>query len=166
VFDTPKDWVRRGWTRRVASIGGKRRGQLSALSPGDGDLRALGVLDPRQESVPACAGEIARWRDGNGCCRWYAAVPAPLFRRGGAFAVAGLHFAADQTGRAIAASDRRPLATRRSGRTCADLGSITAYKQKDYPRAIDASRPSAAENQYNLGNALAKTKRYETPSPP
>jgi Ca-activated chloride channel family protein len=39
---------------------------------------------------------------------------------------------------------------------------IAAYRQKDYPRAIERfSTVGGAEGQYNLGNALAKAGRYD-----
>ena len=90
VFDTPEGLGQARLDapalRRLAASGG---GSYQSLSPGDGDLRALGVLDTRQESGTTVRGQkVARWRDGG-----YWLLPLvmllclPLFRRGGAFAV-------------------------------------------------------------------------------
>ena len=151
--------------RRLAASGG---GSYQALSPGDGDLRALGVLDPRQESGTSVRGQkIARWRDdGYWLLPLVLLLCLPLFRRGGAFA---LLLACGLLLPIKPAMAQSPPATTGSLWQRADQAEharmqdgITAYKQKDYPRAIERfSTVSGAEGQYNLGNALAKTKRYE-----
>ena len=151
--------------RRLAASGG---GSYQSLSPGDGDLRALGVLDTRQESGTTVRGQkVARWRDGG-----YWLLPLvmllclPLFRRGGAFAVL---LACAMLLPTAPASAQAPPAPGGSLWQRADQAEharmqdgIAAYQQKDYPRAIERfSTVGGAEGQYNLGNALAKAKRYD-----
>ena len=169
VFDTPEGLGQARLDapalRRLAASGG---GSYQSLSPGDGDLRALGVLDTRQESGTTVRGQkVARWRDGG-----YWLLPLvmllclPLFRRGGAFAVL---LACAMLLPTAPASAQAPPAPGGSLWQRADQAEharmqdgIAAYQQKDYPRAIERfSTISGAEGQYNLGNALAKAKRYD-----
>ena len=169
VFDTPEGLGQARLDapalRRLAAIGG---GSYQSLSPGDGDLRALGVLDTRQESGTTVRGQkVARWRDGG-----YWLLPLvmllclPLFRRGGAFAVL---LACAMLLPTAPASAQAPPAPGGSLWQRADQAEharmqdgIAAYQQKDYPRAIERfSTVGGAEGQYNLGNALAKAKRYD-----
>ena len=169
VFDTPEGLGQARLDapalRRLAASGG---GSYQSLSPGDGDLRALGVLDTRQESGTTVRGQkVARWRDGG-----YWLLPLvmllclPLFRRGGAFAVL---LACAMLLPTAPASAQAPPAPGGSLWQRADQAEharmqdgIAAYQQKDYPRAIERfSTVGGAEGQYNLGNALAKAKRYD-----
>lgn len=148
---------------RLAASGG---GRYQALSMGDADLRALGVLDPRQEAGTSVRGQkVSRWRDDG---YWLLPIVMllclPLFRRGGAFAlllacgmllpVAPASAQTAQGGSLWQRADQAEHARMQDG--------IAAYQQKDYPRAIERfSTVRGAEGQYNLGNALAKAKRYD-----
>ena len=90
VFDTPEGLGQARLDapalRRLAASGG---GSYQPLSPGDGDLRALGVLDPRLASGTSVRGQkVARWRDdGYWLLPLVLLLCLPLFRRGGAFAL-------------------------------------------------------------------------------
>jgi len=169
VFDTPEGLgqarLDAPGLRRLAASGG---GRYQPLSPGDGDLRALGVLDPQQESGTSVRGrKVARWRDdGYWLLPLVMLLCLPLFRRGGAFVLllaCGLLLpikpALAQSPPASGGSlwqraDQAEHARMQDG--------IAAYKQQDYPRAIERfSTVAGAEGQYNLGNALAKAKRYD-----
>lgn len=169
VFDTPEGLgqarLDAPTLRRLAASGG---GRYQSLSPGDGDLHALGVLDPRQEAGTSVRGqEIARWRDdGYWLLPLVMLLCLPLFRRGGAFA---LLLACGLLLPIKPAMAQSPPATTGSLWQRADQAEharmqdgIAAYKQEDYPRAIERfSTVSGAEGQYNLGNALAKARRYD-----
>ena len=169
VFDTPEGLGQARLDapalRRLAASGG---GSYQSLSPGDGDLRALGVLDPRQESGTSVRGQkVARWRDdGYWLLPLVMLLCLPLFRRGGAFALllacgmllptqpASAQASPPPTGSLWQRADQAEYARMQDG--------IAAYNQKDYPRAIKRfSTVGGAEGQYNLGNALAKAKRYD-----
>lgn len=168
VFDTPEGLgqarLDASGLKRLAASGG---GAYRALSPGDADLRALGVLDPRQDAGTSVRGQkVSRWRDDG---YWLLPVVMllclPLFRRGAALALllaCGLWLpiapAAAQSlssgGSLWQRADQAEHARMQDG--------IAAYKQKDYPRAIERfSTVGGAEGQYNLGNALAKAGRYD-----
>lgn len=167
VFDTPDGLgqarLDASGLKRLAASGG---GGYQALSPGDADLRALGVLDPRQDAGTSVRGQkVSRWRDDG---YWLLPVVLllclPLFRRGAAFAlllacgmwlpVAPASAQAAQGGSLWQRADQAEHARMQDG--------IAAYKQKDYPRAIERfSTVGGAEGQYNLGNALAKAGRYD-----
>jgi Ca-activated chloride channel family protein len=170
VFDTPEGLGQARLDapalRRLAASGG---GSFQSLSPSDADLRTLGVLDPRQESGTTVRGQkVARWRDdGYWLLPLVMLLCLPLFRRGGAFAlllVCGMLLPPQPAyaqaspppsgGSLWQRADQAEHARMRDG--------IAAYKQKDYPRAIERfSTVGGAEGQYNLGNALAKAKRYD-----
>lgn len=170
VFDTPEGLgqarLDAPGLRRLASSGG---GNYQPLSPGDADLRALGVLDPRQEAGTSARGQkVARWRDdGFWLLPLAMLLCLPLFRRGGAFALLLACGMLLQTSPASAQDSPPPsggsLWQRPDQAEHARMqDGIAAYKQKDYPRAIERfSTVSGAEGQYNLGNALAKAKRYD-----
>ena len=168
VFDTPEGLgqarLDASGLKRLAAGGG---GAYQALSPGDADLRALGVLDPRQDAGTSVRGQkVSRWRDDG---YWLLPVVLllclPLFRRGAAFALllaCGLWLpmvpasaqSSSSGGSLWQRADQAEHARMQDG--------IAAYRQKDYPRAIERfSTVGGAEGQYNLGNALAKAGRYD-----
>ena len=168
VFDTPEGLgqarLDASGLKRLAASGG---GGYQALSPGDADLRALGVLDPRQDAGTSVRGQkVSRWRDDG---YWLLPVVLllclPLFRRGAAFALllaCGLWLpmvpasaqSSSSGGSLWQRADQAEHARMQDG--------IAAYRQKDYPRAIERfSTVGGAEGQYNLGNALAKAGRYD-----
>lgn len=149
--------------RRLASSGG---GRYRTLSSGDADLRALGVLDPRQDAGAGARGQkVSRWRDdGYWLLPLVMLLCLPLFRRGSALAlllacgmllpVAPASAQATKGGSLWQRADQAEHARMQDG--------IAAYNQKDYPRAIERfSTVGGAEGQYNLGNALAKARRYD-----
>lgn len=151
--------------RRLAASGG---GNYQALSPGDGDLRALGVLNPRQAAGTSVRGQkVARWRDdGYWLLPLVMLLCLPLFRRGGAFALllaCGLLMPVKP---AVAQAPPPPAGSLWQRADQAEHArmqeGIAAYKKQDYARAIERfSTVGGAEGQYNLGNALAKAKRYD-----
>jgi len=170
VFDTPEGLGQARLDapalRRLAASGG---GSYQPLSAGDGDLRALGVLDPRQEAGTTVRGQkVARWRDdGYWLLPLVMLLCLPLFRRGGALALL-LAFGmllptAPASAQASPPTSGGSLWQRADQAEHARMqDGIAAYKQKDYPRAIERfSTVGGAEGQYNLGNALAKARRYE-----
>ena len=149
--------------RRLAGSGG---GRYQALSVGDADLRALGVLDPRQQAGTSVRGQkVSRWRDdGYWLLPLVMLLCLPLFRRGSMcvlllacgmlLPVAPASAQMAQGGSLWQRADQAEHARMQEG--------IAAYRQKDYPRAIERfSTVGGAEGQYNLGNALAKAKRYD-----
>ena len=168
VFDTPEGLgqarLDAPGLRRLAASGG---GNYQPLTPGDADLRALGVLDPSQDAGTSVRGQkVSRWRDdGYWLLPLVMLLCLPLFRRGGAFAlllacgmllpVAPASAQSTSSGGSLwQRADQAEHARMQDG--------IAAYRQKDYPRAIERfSTVSGAEGQYNLGNALAKAKRYD-----
>ena len=169
VFDTPEGLgqarLDASGLRRLAASGG---GGYQTLTPGDADLRALGVLDPRQEAGTSVRGEkVSRWRDdGYWLLPLVMLLCLPLFRRGAAFA---LLFACGMWLPIAPASAQSPTASGGTLWQRADQveharmqDGIAAYRQEDYPHAIEHfSGVSGAEGQYNLGNALAKVGRYD-----
>lgn len=159
--------------RRLAAGGG---GAYSALTPGDADLRAVDVLAPRDEGATAARGQkAAGWRDDG-----YWLLPLamllclPLFRRGNALALLlGCAFCLPLASPPAQAQARAqaPAAREQGGDLWrrADQAAharmqegIAAYRQKDYPRAIERFLTvPGADAQYNLGNALAQAGRYD-----
>lgn len=153
--------------RTLATTGG---GRYQPLSAGDADLRALGVLAPRQADGAAVRGEtVARWRDDG-----YWLLPLallcflPLFRRGGGIALllacvlwlpfpqagAQVRAPAPQGGTLWQRADQAAHARMQEG--------IAAYRGKDYARAIERfAAVGDADGQYNLGNALAQAGRLD-----
>ena len=146
--------------RDLASAG---HGRYAAAEAGDGDLRALGVLDPQQAGAMAAQGaKSAVGVDGG-----YWLLPPLLllalllFRRGGAFA-ALLAFAFvlpalpahAAEGSLWQRADQQAYARMQQGEA--------AYRKGDYAAAAQAYAgvPDAA-GQYDYGNALAKQGDYE-----
>jgi Ca-activated chloride channel family protein len=127
----------------------------------------LGVLDPpagRRHQRARAEGRRAGATTATGCFPWSMLLCLPLFRRGAAFALllacgmwlpmvpaSAQSFVVRRGGSLWQRADQAEHARMQDG--------IAAYRQKDYPRAIERfSTVSGAEGQYNLGNALAKAK--------
>lgn len=147
--------------QRLAASGG---GAYRPLAPGDADLRALGLLEPRAgEGAAARGGKTASWRDDGYWLLPLAMLLAlPLFRRGGAplalLAVAVLLPMPDAQAQDHGGWWRR--ADQQAYRRMQD--GVEAYRRKQYDEAIAgfAGIPTA-DGQYNLGNALAMAGRYD-----
>ncbi len=138
-------------------------GRYATLETGDGDLRALGVLDPQRAGAMAAQGEKAAI----GIDEGYWLLPPLLllalllFRRGGAFAALfAVAFllpalpaqAADGT--LWKRADQQEHARMQRG--------AEAYHKGDFAGAAQTyAGMSGAEGQYNYGNALAKQGEYE-----
>ncbi len=164
--------------RRLASNGG---GGYQALTVDDGDLRALGVLDPQAGSSAAARGEkIASWRDGGFWLLPLVMLLAlPLFRRGAGVAAMLMLMVALPLAPAPVSAQAKPGQTRASQveetqgtsglwkrRDQVDYArmqqGIEAYRKQAFPQAIDYfSGLNNADAQYNLGNALAKAGRLD-----
>ncbi|WP_287596077.1 VWA domain-containing protein [Thermomonas sp.] len=169
VFETPAGLARArldaASLRALAASGG---GGYRALAADDADLRALGVLEPRQADGAAARGAaVERWQDdGAWLLPLVLACFLPLFRRGSALALllAGALWLQPPPARAQAAGSRDGTLWQRADQLAhARLqAGIAAYKAKDYPRAIEEfSSLDGADAQYNLGNALAQAGRYD-----
>ena len=151
--------------RALATSGG---GGYRALAADDADLRALGVLEPRQADGAAARGAaVAQWQDdGAWLLPLVLACFLPLFRRGNALVLllAGALWLQSPPARAQDAGGRGGTLWQRADQLAhARLqAGIAAYKAKDYPRAIEEfSSLDDADAQYNLGNALAQAGRYD-----
>lgn len=150
--------------RKLANSGG---GRYSTLVAGNGDLRALGVLDPQDSAGISARGEkAASWRDdGYWLLPLVMLLCLPLFRRGGIFVVV------------LAGTLLLPVAPA-SAQSAPPAGTwwkradqvehqrmqagVAAYRSKDYARAIEQFNGiDSADGHYNLGNALAKAGRYD-----
>ena len=145
----------------LAASGG---GVYRALTAGDGDLRALGVLDPRIDGGTAARGKTASARrdDGYWLLPLVMLLALPLFRRGGALAamlaVALLlpmpQAQAQDTGSMWRRPDQQAYARMQEG--------VAAYRKQQYDAAIEKfGGNQTADGQYNLGNALARVGRYD-----
>ena len=146
--------------RALAATGG---GRYAAATADDGDLRALGVLDPQRAGAMAAEGaKTAIGIDGG-----YWLLPPLLllalllFRRGGMFAAMLLCAFALPSPPAHAAdgtlwkrADQQQHARMQQG--------AEAYRKSDYAGAAQAyAGVPDAQGQYNYGNALAKQGDYE-----
>jgi len=146
--------------RALASAGG---GAYAALSAGNGDLAALGVLDPQRAGAIATHGEkTSIWRDQG----YWLLLPLMLlalfaFRRGGALSVL-LLFAWLPWQPAQAANSDWWL--RPDQRTHARLEQgAEAYRKNDFATAqTQWTGLPGADAAYNRGNALAKQGNYDT----
>lgn len=157
--------------RALAAAGG---GRYQAMTAGDADLRALGVLQPGRADG-AASGQAARvWRDDG-----YWLLPLvmlcvlPLFRRGAALAVLLVVAAGWPSAPASAqAAESPPVATQAPRGTlwqrpdqvahARRLEGVAAYRRGDYATAIARfSGLPDADSQYDLGNALAQAGRYD-----
>jgi len=151
--------------RALALAGG---GTYRALAPDDADLRALDVLAPLDAGGAVARGSSSvQWRDDGG---WLLPLVLlcllPLFRRGGAFALflaAALWLPAPPAAAQAAVPQAGTLWQRADQLAHARLqAGIAAYRQGNYTRAIEQfSTVPDADGQYNLGNALAQSGRYD-----
>lgn len=145
--------------RAVASAGG---GAFATLTPGSGDLAALGVLAPHQAGALAADGQTTRvWRDQG---YWWL-LPVLLlgllaFRRGNALLVVLLALALPWQPAQAAGSDwwlrpdQQAYARLQQG--------VVAYRKDDLAGAQRQWQSvPGADAAYNLGNALAKQGRYD-----
>lgn len=150
-----------GSLRTLAASGG---GGYQALVAGDGDLRALGVLDPQAEGGAASRGEkSASWRDdGYWLLPLVILLVLPLFRRGGAATLAVLlalwlpiqPAQAQAQGTPWRRPDQQAHARMQEG--------VADYRKRDYDDAIAKfTGIDSADGQYNLGNALAQAGRLD-----
>jgi Ca-activated chloride channel family protein len=145
--------------RALAAAGG---GAYAALTPGDGDLATLGVLDPQRADADAGVHTgVALWHDQG----YWLLLPVLVlalfaFRRGGVLAVLLLlAWLPWQPAQAAPVDwwqrpDQRAHAQFERG--------AQAYHQRDYAAA--AARWKAlpgADAAYNLGNALAEQGDYD-----
>ena len=150
--------------QRLAASGG---GAYATLGPGVADLRALGVLDPRDAVGMSAHGEkiATRRDDGYWLLPLAMLLALPLFRRGGLLVAvlacalwlpASPGFAQDGGARGTLwqRADQIDHARMQEG--------VAAYRGKEYGRAIERfSGVPGADGAYNLGNALAKAGRYD-----
>lgn len=144
----------------VASGGGSYR----PLAAGDGDLRALGVLDPQAGDGAAARGEkiASRRDDGYWLLPLALLFALPLFRRGRAMA-AMLALGLCLPMPPAQAQDANGWWRRADQQAHARmLEGVAAYRRQQYEEAIGkfTGNPTAV-GQYNLGNALAKVGRYD-----
>lgn len=149
-----------GSLRALGAAGG---GGYQALSVGEGDLRALGVLDPVQEQAASQRGERGlAWRD-----EGYWLLPALMllalfaFRRGGVFAAVLLCVAMPLSMPAHAAGGSLWQRTDQRQHQRIEQGA-DAYRRGDFVGAEKSfAGIDSADAFYNQGNALAKQGRYE-----
>ena len=139
------------------------RGRYAALTPDSGDLRALGVLEPKASDAQDAATDRALvWRDEG----YWLLLPLMLlglfaFRRGGIAAALVLcallplsQPAQAQDGSLWRRADQQRHARIEQG--------VQAYRNGDFAAAEHAfSGIDSAEALYNKGNALAKQGRYD-----
>ncbi|WP_024889252.1 VWA domain-containing protein [Luteimonas huabeiensis] len=164
--------------RAVAAAGG---GAYAPLEAGDGDLRALGVLDPRAGAGTGAAqggADGVRLDEGYWLLLPLLVLAALAFRRGGALAVLALALCGPLLLAAPARAQPAPETAAAQPADAAPRGGlwrradqalharmregIEAYRAGDYARAEAAWRGlPGAEAAYNRGNALAKAGRYE-----
>ena len=152
----------------LASAGG---GTYAAVSPGDGDLRALGVLQPQGADAVSTQGRAGRaWEDAG----YWLLPPLMLlalfaFRRGAGAAtlcVALLMPPLLLSPDVAHAQSNAPAGTlwRRADQIAAarmEAGEA-AYRRGDFAGATSAyDGIPVADAHYNLGNALAKQGRYD-----
>ncbi|TWI06213.1 Ca-activated chloride channel family protein [Luteimonas cucumeris] len=138
-------------------------GSYATATTGDGDLRALGVLEPPQAGGAASRGEKGyHWQDGG-----YWLLPPLLllalfaFRRGGASATAALLLCVALPMSPVRAADGDLW--RRADQQAHQqlLQGVEAYRKQDFAAAEKAWQGiDSADGHYNHGNALAKAGRY------
>ena len=148
--------------RALAAAGG---GRYQAMTAGDADLRARGVLQP-QSSEGEAAGQMAQvWRDdGVWLLPLVLLCVLPLFRRG--VMAAMLLVALGWPSPPAAAQEGTPRGTlwQRADQVAhaRRLEGVAAYRRGDYATAIARfSGLPDADSQYDLGNALAQAGRYD-----
>jgi Ca-activated chloride channel homolog len=164
-----------GSLQALASEGG---GAYAALAPGDGDLAALGVLDPAHTGGSLAGGSAGRqWQDQGYwlllpllllalpafrrgaataavlLCLWLPLQPVPVAAASVAPASASAPAAAPASGALWRRPDQQAHARMRAG--------IDAYRGGDFEAAARAfASVDSADGHYNRGNALAKAGRY------
>jgi Ca-activated chloride channel family protein len=143
----------------LAAAGG---GAYAALGVGDGDLAALGVLDPRSaEGTAGSDAATALWRDQG----YWLVLPLLVlalfaFRRGGALAALLLLAWLPWQPAQAAGIDWWQRPDQRAQERF-ELGA-QAYRQHDYAAAAMQWRTlPGADAAYNLGNALAEQGDYD-----
>ena len=148
-----------GSLRALASAGG---GAYAALAAGDGDLAALGVLDPRQAGTIASHGEkTSLWRDQG----YWLLLPLLLlalfaFRRGGALAAVLLCAWWPMQPVQAAGNDWWQRADQQAHQRLEQ--GAQAYREKDFAAAEKHWEGlPGADAAYNRGNALAKQGDYD-----
>lgn len=151
--------------RAVASAGG---GRYAPLAPGDGDLRALQLLQADAADMTGARGQtVAAWQDdGVWLLPLALLLLLPLFRRGGALLVLGMVLLAPSWQLQAQAGAQAPQATafRRADQVAHERISdgVDAYRRQQYEQAAQAfAGIDTAEGQYNLGNALAQQRQYD-----
>ncbi|HET6435269.1 MAG TPA: tetratricopeptide repeat protein, partial [Xanthomonadaceae bacterium] len=135
-------------------------GRYATLVAGDGDLEALGILDPQAGAAIATgASTTLLWRDQG----YWLLLPALLlaafaFRRGGVFAA--LLVCAWLPWQPAQASGNWWLRPDQQAHARMDAGAA-AYRRGAYDEALAAWRDlPGADAAYNRGNALAKAGDY------
>ncbi|MET0892691.1 MAG: VWA domain-containing protein [Pseudoxanthomonas sp.] len=147
----------------LAALGTAGGGGYQSLSAGEGDLRALGVLDPAQSEAAAQRGEQGlAWLD-----EGYWLLPALMllalfaFRRGGAFAAILLCAAMPLAMPAHAAEGSLWQRADQLQHERIAQGA-DAYRKGDFAAAEKSfAGIEQADAYYNQGNALAKQGRYD-----
>jgi Ca-activated chloride channel family protein len=148
-----------GSLRALAGAGG---GAYAPIARDDGDLAALGVLDPAVHDAVARTGEtLSVWRDQG----YWLLLPVLLlaisgFRRNGVFALLALCLVLPWRPAQAAGIDWWQRADQQAhARMQQGAG---AYQDKDYAKAErDWQGLPGADAAYNRGNALARQGRYE-----
>lgn len=137
-------------------------GVYVTATPGDGDLRDLGILDPQQADGASARGEKGRSRQDGG---YWLLPPLMLlalfaFRRGGTMTAALLLCLALPMPSARAAE--KSLWRRADQQAHLQMQQGTAaYRKGDFDAAQKAwSDVGTADAHYNVGNALAKEGHY------
>lgn len=141
----------------LASVG---NGRYQRITIDDADLRALGVLAPRDTTGSGDAGSGGRhWLD-----EGYWLLPVlmllvlPLFRRGAVVAILVLGIGWPLGAAQPAELWRRPDQVQHAAMEAA----TQRYRQGDFPGAARGfSRVDSADAHYNRGNALARAGRYQ-----
>ena len=147
----------------LAALGTAGGGGYQPLSVGEGDLRALGVLDPAQSNAGAQRGEQGlAWLDEG---YWLLPVLMLLalfaFRRGGAFAALLLCVALPLAMPAHAAEGSLWQRADQQQHERIAAGA-DAYRKGDFAAAEKSfAGIEHADAFYNQGNALAKQGRYD-----
>jgi Ca-activated chloride channel family protein len=146
--------------QRLAAAGG---GRYQALTPGDGDLEALGVLNPQAEDATTAKGEKGvAWRD-----QGYWLLPLLMlvclfgFRRGSVLAALLLCVSLPIAQPAAAAPVDWWARPDQKAQQRLEQGA-QAYRKGDFAAAqAQFQGIDSADGLYNLGNALARQGQYD-----
>ena len=161
--------------RALAAAG---KGGYARLSVDDGDLRALGVLEPAAMDGATGEGGDRTWLDQGYWLLLPVLLLAALAFRRGAGVLASLPLALLAGMAMLAATPRAAHASGAEATVPADSlwrrpdqqaqrrleRGVEAYRQGDFTAAADAFGAAAARGadaQYNLANALARQGRYD-----